>query len=77
MSGFGRTSAPVAICGVLRFLEALGSYKFEYKRFFSYGSTGWLPSYSHLLFLETERDSDFGRQLPLMLIVSHQIKCVC
>ena len=30
MSGFGRTSAPVAICGVLRFLEALDSYKIDY-----------------------------------------------
>jgi hypothetical protein len=30
MSGFCRTSAPVAICGVLGFLEALNSYKFDY-----------------------------------------------
>jgi hypothetical protein len=30
MSGFGRTSAPVAICGVLGLLEALDSYKFDY-----------------------------------------------
>jgi hypothetical protein len=34
MSGFGRTSAPVAICGVLGFLEALNSYKFDY-------TSGW------------------------------------
>jgi hypothetical protein len=32
MSGFRRTSAPVAICGVLWFLEALNSYKFDYRR---------------------------------------------
>ena len=30
MSGFGRTSAPVAICGVLGLLEALNSYIFDY-----------------------------------------------
>jgi hypothetical protein len=30
MSGFGRTSAPVAICGVLGFLEASNSYKIDY-----------------------------------------------
>ena len=30
MSGFGRTSAPVAICGVLGLLEALDSYKFDF-----------------------------------------------
>jgi hypothetical protein len=30
MPGFGPASAPVAICGVLAFLEASNSYKFDY-----------------------------------------------
>ena len=37
MSGFRRTSAPVAICGILGFLEALDSYNFDYSR------VGWTP----------------------------------
>jgi hypothetical protein len=32
MSGFGRTSASVAICGFLGFLEASNSYKIDYIR---------------------------------------------
>ena len=32
MPGFGPASAPVAICGVLGFLEAPSSYKFDYIR---------------------------------------------
>ena len=43
MSGFGRTSAPVAICGVLGFLEALNSYKFDYIEM------GWTLTVRHFL----------------------------
>jgi hypothetical protein len=35
MSGFDRTSASVAICGVLGFLEASNSYKIDYDWFFA------------------------------------------
>ena len=33
MPGFGPASAPVASCGVLGFLEALNSYRFDYISF--------------------------------------------
>jgi hypothetical protein len=36
MPGFGPASAPVAICGVWGFLEAPGSYNFDYNRMNSY-----------------------------------------
>jgi hypothetical protein len=36
MSGFGRTSAPVAICGVLGFLETLNSYKIKPETYLSH-----------------------------------------
>jgi hypothetical protein len=50
MSGFGRTSAPVAICGVLGFLEALNSYNFDFhedaavvkRSFLIHGFITWL-----------------------------------
>jgi hypothetical protein len=48
MSGFGRTSAPVAICGVLRFLEALDSYKFDYS------GVGWTPPLRHFFQLHND-----------------------
>jgi hypothetical protein len=43
MSGFGRTSASVAICGVLGLLEALDSYRFNYIR------VVWTPLLRHFL----------------------------
>ncbi len=32
-AGFGAASAPVAACGILKFLEASNSYNFDYRRF--------------------------------------------
>jgi hypothetical protein len=73
MSGFGRTSAPVAICSVLGFLEALNSYKFDYIKGFSHASTGVVaPACSQLHLLGGRKGSDLGKQLPLMLVVSCQ-----